>query len=481
MGLQQMGEKEAKRSLYAACMLRIYLSLNNLGFSVSLPVITKQYDALEWFAIILVVGSTASTIVSAFAGRFTTMLGRRKTIMISTIGTAATSLFCAFSGSLGLFVIGYFFMNIFYGVASTMPVAIVVDSTDPEERPRYMSLYSVMNNTGSLLGPLLGGLITDLFGFTYTPIYPLPLAAVSLFLLMRFYRQPAGAKHEPFDFAGSALIIGGVGSLIVFLNTAGKQLAWTSPVLWGLGAMFLLCLVVFLRQGRRCPYAIIPLKLFSIPSFSLANILIPLILPQMTLSSSFTLLLVQSGMGRSAASSATYAIPKTLAIICMSLFFGRWISHHHSWQKKFVVLGGLFIGGMELLMGLASGMESFPTLLYGFNFLLGVGEAMYYMTLYPLYQRDLDAQQLPTGISAQFLIAMLSLSLTSTAYGAILSAMGNDIMAAYPVMCFVTLIPTGIYLLVASLCLRSSGEDHVPMGVFLPGRGKTAGETPGQR
>lgn len=475
MSPQSFGDKDAKRSLYAAYLLRIYLSLNNLGFSVSLPVITAQYDALEWFAAILVVGSTASTIVSAFAGRFTIMLGRKRAALLFTVGTAVTSLFCAFAGSLSLFITGYFFMNLFYGVASTMPVALVVDSTDPEERSRFMSLYSVMNNVGSLLGPLLGGFITDLFGFRFTPVYPLPLAAVSLFLLARHYKQPAVVVHEPFDFAGGVLIAGGVGSLIVFLNTAGKQLAWSSPVLWGLGGMFLLCLLVFLRQGRRCPYAIIPLRMFSIPSFSAANILIPLILPQMSLSSNFTLLLVQSGMGRSAASSATYAIPKTAAIILMSMVFGRWISHHHTWQKRFVVWGGCIIGAVELCMGLCGKMEVFPVLLYGFTFILGIGEAMYYMTLYPLYQRDLDAKQLPAGISAQFLIAMLSMSLTSTAYGAILAAMNNDIMAAYPVMCFVTLIPTGLYLLVALACLRSSRDDHLPMEVtFLTGRGKTA-------
>ena len=119
MSPQSFGDKDAKRSLYAAYLLRIYLSLNNLGFSVSLPVITARYDALEWFAVILVVGSTASTIVSAFAGRFTIMLGRKRAALLFTVGTAVTSLFCAFAGSLSLFIAGYFFMNLFYGVAST--------------------------------------------------------------------------------------------------------------------------------------------------------------------------------------------------------------------------------------------------------------------------------------------------------------------------------------------------------------------------
>ena len=130
-------------------------------------------------------------------------------------------------------------------------------------------------------------------------------------------------------------------------------------------------------------------------SFAVANLLIPLIIPQMTLSNNFALLLVQVGMGRSAASSATYAIPKTLAIILASLLLGKWIIRHPIWQKRFVLISGGLIGGVELLMGLTGSWEAFPALLYGFTVLLGLGEALYYMTLYALYQRDLSPEHVP--------------------------------------------------------------------------------------
>lgn len=464
--LQRPREGNPKRALAAAYLLRIYITLDIMGYSVSLPVIASGFHALEWYAVILVAGTTATTIVSALSGRLTLLAGRRRAMLVSVAGTAACSAFCAFAGSLPLFLAGYFCKNLFAGVATTMPVGILADSTSREERPRYMSLYSVMNNMGNLLGPLLGGLVTDRFGFWLTPLYPLPLAALALGMLLRYYRQPEGSecRHEPFDFSGGAMLIGGVGSLVVFLNLGGQRLAWNSPVLWGLALLFLLCLGMFLRHGRR-QNAVIPLSLFRVRSFAAANLLIPLIIPQMTLSNNFALLLVQVGMGRSAASSATYAIPKTLAIILTSLILGRWIIRHPEWQKRFVLISGGLIGGVELLMGLTGSWQAFPGLLYGFTFLLGVGESLYYMTLYALYQRDLTPEQMPTGISAQFLLASLSTSLFSSIYGALLAAWGGDIMAAYPVMCYVTLIPTGLYLIIAA----AQGE------VFGgPGRGKAS-------
>lgn len=476
--------KDAKRALYAAYLLRIYLTLNTMGFSVSLPVIAKKYDALEWYAIILVVGTTASTVISAFSGRLTLTIGRRRAMAVSVVGTMAVSAFCALSFSLPMFLVGYFCKNLFTGIANTMPVAILADSTDQEERPRFMSLYSVMNNMGNLLGPLLGGFLTDTFGFWITPLYSLPMAAVALCLLLRYYRQPKemGQVHEQFDFSGGALLVGSVGSLIVFLNLAGESADWSSPLLWGLGLLFALCIVLFLLHSRRCDHAIIPLELFRIPSFTISNVLIPLIIPQMTLSNNFALLLVQAGMGRSAASSATYAIPKTLAIIVVSLLMGKWISHHHKFQKKFVLISGGLIGSVELLMGLTGGLAVFPVLLYGFTFLLGVGEAMYYMTLYALYQRDLSPKQMPTGISAQFLLASLSMTLVSSVYGIILSLFDSDIMRAYPVMCFVTLIPTGLFLLIASLCLHAPRDDGGLMTVSLgPDRSRSSRPAGGLR
>jgi MFS family permease len=461
--LQKRGDP--KRALAAAYLLRIYITLDIMGYSVSLPVIAAGFDALEWYAVILVAGATATTIVSALSGRLTLLAGRRRAMLVSVLGTAGCSVFCAFSGSLPLFLAGYFCKNLFAGVATTMPVGILADSTSREERPRYMSLYSVMNNMGNLLGPLLGGLVTDRFGFWLTPLYPLPLAAWAVAMLLRYYRQPAGeaVRHEAFDFSGGAMLIGGVGSLVVFLNLGGQRLSWRSPVLWGLALLFLLCLGLFLRHGRRQENAVIPLSLFRVRSFAVANLLIPLIIPQMTLSNNFALLLVQVGMGRSAASSATYAIPKTLAIILASLLLGKWIIRHPIWQKRFVLISGGLIGGVELLMGLTGSWEAFPALLYGFTFLLGLGEALYYMTLYALYQRDLSPAQMPTGISAQFLLASLSTSLCSSIYGVLLTAWGGDIMAAYPVMCYVTLIPTTLYLVIAASC-RSvfGGREHEP-------------------
>lgn len=464
--------KDAKRALYAAYGLRIYLTLNTMGFSVSLPVIAQKYDALEWYAVILVVGTTASTVISAFSGRLTLTIGRRKAMGLSVVGTMVLSAFCALSFTLPMFILGYFCKNLFTGIANTMPVSILADSTDQEERPRFMSLYSVMNNMGNLLGPLLGGFVTDTFGFWLTPLYSLPMAAGALGLLLRYYRQPKEIEeiHERFDFVGGTLLVGSVGSLVVFLNTAGETLVWSSPLLLGLGLLFVLCITLFLQHSRHCDHAIIPLELFRVPTFTISNILIPLIIPQMTLSNNFALLLVQAGMGRSAASSATYAIPKTLAIIFVSLLLGKWISHHHKYQKKFVLISGSLIGIVELSMGLSGGLKAFPILLYGFTFLLGVGEAMYYMTLYALYQRDLSPKQMPTGISAQFLLASLSTSLISSVYGIILSAFDSDILRAYPVMCFVTLVPTGLFLLIASCSLHAPQEDGGMMTVSLPWR-----------
>lgn len=466
MQVQSSQNKNDKHSLYAAYMLRIYITLNIMGFSVSLPVIVNKFDALSWYAIILVAGTTASTIVSAFSGRIVLILGRRKAIMISTIGTMVFSVVCAFAPTLPLFILSYFVMNIFSGLASTMPVAVLIDSSAPGERPRFMSLYSVMNNIGILCGPLLGGLVTDHFGFCYTPICFLPLAVITLIMLMHYYRPPVGKRKEEkskFDFSGGVFLIGGVASLIVFLNTAGEKLAWNAPLLWGLALMFGACLYLFLRRESHTSNAIIPLSIFKIPSFSVANILIPLIIPQMTLSNNFSLLLIQTGLGQSATSSATYVLPKTLAIMIISLLLGKWISYHRTQQKKFVLISGALIGTVELMMGMTSSMPVFPVLLYGFTFLLGVGESMYYMTLYSLYQRDLSPLQMPTGIAAQFLLASLSSSLASTMYGIILSLYGENILSAYPVMCFATLVPTALFLVIACTCLHSPQNDDDPM------------------
>lgn len=453
----QIGAKPKQRVLCAAYLLRVYLSVNTLGFTVSLPAIMKSYNALDFYPILIVLYSTSMTMLALIGGKIIDMIGVKRMTVIATAGVSLTAACAAFAPNLPCFVALYVLMGVCHGIGITMPVAIICSVTDGAERPRFMGLYSAANNVGLLVGPLLGGFVTDNLSYRITPLYPLAMPAVALYLIIRYYpfwQRPQ--ERQTLDAAGSVLSILTIATFVVALNIGGKYFPWDSPVVYATVIAFVIFLAAFLLREKRSDHPLINLKLFRIPSFSAGVVMVLLAVPSINLAANYVTLFVQSGMGYSATFSGTFALPKTFFVILFTVFLGRWLLLKRIRQKFLLIAGGWIIVGGSLLLfaGIGDSKPANIAVLYVVTSLYGIGEGICYMILHPFYQKDIPEADLGSGVSVQTLCTTMGSALSATTYGAILNGFGGDINVAFPYMGLAVLAAAGLYLLLGHLFVK---------------------------
>jgi len=449
--------RSQKRVLAAAYILRVYLSINSLGFTVSLPTIMKDFGALDFYPVLMVLNTASMAILALVGGKLIDMIGVKRMTVFAAAGVSVAAAFAAFAPNLPVFVVFYVCMAACHGIGISMPVAMICDVTHSEERSRYMGLYSAANNLGLLVGPLLGGFVTDHFGYHITPLYPLIMPAAVLYLVIRYYpavKQKADLRG--LDLPGSLLSALTIASFIVVLNIGGKYFPWSSPVVWGTAAAFAVFLISFLLWEKRSAHPLLNLRLFRIPSFSVGVAMVLLGMPSINLAANYVTLFVQSGMGYSATFSGTFALPKTLFVLLVTVVLGGWISRRAHQHKMFLILGGCITAASSVLLYFGTQGPHLVSIivLYLVTSLYGVGEGLCYMTTHPYYQKDIPEEDIGSGISVQTLCTTMGATLSATSYGAVLNGFGGDVAVAFPYMGLVVVAATAVYLLLGIFFVR---------------------------
>src|SRR5439155_23331748 len=149
-------------------------------------------------------------------------------------------------------------------------MATIADLFAPHERGRYQGLFGAVFALSSLLGPAIGGLITDTIGWHFVFFVNLPVGAVVLLTVRRYLPQyhPAGVRPR-IDYIGAGLFAAALVPILVGLTN--KQSAeWTDPSVGGLIAIGFVVLAAFVGVEARAAEPIVPLGLFRTRAFTVS-------------------------------------------------------------------------------------------------------------------------------------------------------------------------------------------------------------------
>jgi EmrB/QacA subfamily drug resistance transporter len=242
----------AIRTIIAGIMLAMFLSaLEQTIVAPALPAIGKSLadlDNLSWVVTAYLLAATAAT---PLFGKLTDIHGRR-TIMLLAIGIFIVgSLVCALAPTILVLVVGRTLQGI--GGGGLIPIAqtIIADLLTPRERPMAQSYTSVVFMSASILGPVLGGLLTDHLHWSFIFWINLPLGAVALVMTSRALRRlPRNDRPHQLDIPGVTLMVAASVALLLALDWGGAHYRWISwqiialiagsAVLWTLFAARLL-------------------------------------------------------------------------------------------------------------------------------------------------------------------------------------------------------------------------------------------------
>jgi multidrug resistance protein len=217
----------AIRRIIAGIMLAMFLSaLEQTIVAPALPAIGKSLAALDDVSWVVTAYLLAATAATPLFGKLTDIHGRRPLMLVAIGIFILGSLACALAPTMPILVIGRGLQG--FGGGGLIPIAqtIIADLLSPRERPIAQSYTSIVFMSASIIGPVLGGLLTDHLHWSFIFWINLPLGAVALVMSERVLRRlPRHDRPHQLDIPGVMLMISAAVALLLALDWGARTIA----------------------------------------------------------------------------------------------------------------------------------------------------------------------------------------------------------------------------------------------------------------
>ena len=274
-----------------------------------------------------------STVLVPICGKLSDLHGRRP-VLLAGIGLFLfASILCTLADGAASLIATRALQGVGAAALFTAAFTIAADLFPPAQRARYSGIFGAVFGTASLVGPLVGGFLTDQLGWRWVFLINLPIGGIALaFIAARMPRLGGfvGVGPRPrLDLPGTAALVAAVVPLLVAVTLAQGEGAlagttrWTSPTVLALLVCAAFGLGAFIAIERRAPAALVPLSLFTNRGFALTNLAGFLVGGGFLASAVFLPLFAVRVLGASATSAGLTLVPLSLAMLLANVVAGQ--------------------------------------------------------------------------------------------------------------------------------------------------------------
>lgn len=207
-------------------------------------------------------------------GKLGDLIGRKPLYLFGIIGFVLSSMLAGLSWNLSSMLVFRVLQAITVSIDYPIALAIIAfEFTDRQQRLQAQAIWSSIFAAAIVFGPLLGGPLTDIFGWRSVFYVNVPLGAIGTFMAIRYIREPVekikGLKH--FDWLGSIFLGISLGAMVLVLDR-GQTWGWSSAasILSYFISIITLIAFIFIEQKEKEP--VVDLEFFKIPAFTIANL-----------------------------------------------------------------------------------------------------------------------------------------------------------------------------------------------------------------
>ncbi|MFC1962746.1 MDR family MFS transporter [Chloroflexota bacterium] len=309
-------------------MLALFLaSLDQTIVGTAMPRIITDLGGFTRYTWVITAYIVASTITLLIVGKLSDMYGRKWFLTVGIAIFIIGSILCGISQTMTQLILFRAFQGIGAGTIMGLAFIITGDLFSPSDRGKAMGFVGAVWGISSVIGPTLGGFITDTLSWHWVFFVNIPLGIVVIPLFVFFFPHLRHdiRKHN-IDYPGMITLVLTVVPMMLALAFAGANYNWLSPTILGMFTFSLVMLILFINIESRSEEPIMPLSIFKKQIVCVSSIVIFFTGFAMFSAIIFIPLYFQGVLGTSATASGSLLTPMMLSMVVASIISGQLLS-----------------------------------------------------------------------------------------------------------------------------------------------------------
>jgi EmrB/QacA subfamily drug resistance transporter len=321
--LQQLS-RSAKIGILVSVISGMFLAaLDQTIVGTALPRILSDLKGFTEYSWVVAAYMIAQAIAAPITSKLSDIYGRKVLFYFNVGIFLLGSVLAGLSHSMTWLIASRAVQGIGGGGLAAMAFTIIADIFPPRERGKWSGLIGAIFGLASVVGPTLGGYLTDHLSWRWVFYVNIPVGAVALAIATKYLPNIKHDLRGKIDWLGSLTISAAVIPLILALVWGGSKYDWSSHhilELFGAAAVFT---GLFIWAESKAEDPIIPLRLFKQPSFTLVNIITVMTSALMFGGILYIPIFIQTVVGQSATNSGLLLLPFMVGIVISSIISGQ--------------------------------------------------------------------------------------------------------------------------------------------------------------
>ena len=412
-------------TILTGTMIAMFLgALDQTIIAAALPTIARElgdFNSISWVASLYLLATTA---VTPLYGKISDIHGRRVTMLAAIAIFVVGSVACALAPTMLALILARGLQGLGGGLIS-LAQTIIADIVAPKDRGKYQIFFASVYLLASLMGPMLGGFLTEHLHWSLIFWINLPIGLVAWVMTTNTLKLlPIHHRPHKLDIPGAVLIVLATVTLMLALDQGGSKAAWLSPTIVGMLGASLVLWVLFVVRIRAAEEPLIPIEILANPVVASATTAALFSMGTYVATTIFMPVYFESARQMSAADSGLALIPFMVGTVVGATMAGQTMGRITHYKR--LPLGGTFVAAIAALcIALFQNRMTIVELEALFTVIaIGLGTVLPTTTV--AIQNAVKTHQLGTATGAMNFFRQLGSALLVAVFGTILLNAGQN-------------------------------------------------------
>jgi EmrB/QacA subfamily drug resistance transporter len=384
--------------IFVGLILGILMAaLDQTIVAAALPHIASDLHGLQSISWIITVYLLAQTIAMPLYGKIGDYIGRRNAFHLAIAIFLFGSVVAGVAQSMGMLIVFRAVQGVGAGGLMIGAQTIMAEIVSARERGKYMSVMGPMIGVATVLGPLLGGFLTQHVSWRWIFYINVPIGIAAFIVTTIVLKLPKTGQRPSsrVDYKGAAFMALGVAALVLVLNWGGTRYDWVSAPILILAAAAVVFIPLWLWTERRAEQPILPLQLFRDKVFSINTPMAFMVGVAMFGAVSFLPTYLQLSLGATATKSGVLMLPLMGGLMAAAVVTGQTMSRTGRYKPFPIIGAGVAAVGLFLLSLMDANTSRGESSLY--MVVLGIGIGFIMPTLVLTVQNSVGKKDVSTA------------------------------------------------------------------------------------